>query len=434
MVANRYHGCRRSARRGPPRDARLARCVLAFPAMRSDLRAAFNAAFTPARYARYTQRLQEEVGEVPFRLAESPVFATDGLRDFLFRACNEILEQLAEPERLRRAQAAIPAGMSAPNQPTLPNVMTVDFAIVQGEHGLEGRVVELQAFPSLYCFSLVQGRVWSEMLEQWPGIERGFTPIDPELDFEGALRITREAILGGNDPEEVVLLEIEPDKQKTRCDFVATRKLVGIDAVCVTKVKREGRRLFREKGGRLVPIKRVYNRVVFDELHKKSPPMAFSMTDDLDVTFCTHPNWYWLWSKFSLPLLDHPAVPKATLLSELKDVPEDLGPYVLKPLFSYAGAGVKVDPTRADVDAVPEDQRGGWVLQRKITYARDTMRSPEGNGIAGEVRMLCFSHGADPLPRPFMNLVRLSRGKMLGIDFNKDLDWVGSSLLMWPTK
>ena len=204
-----------------------------------------------------------------------------------------------------------------------------------------------------------------------------------------------------------------------------------IDSVCLTALKRDGRALYREVDGKRVPVKRIFNRVVFDEIEKKGVDLSFSWNDELDVTWCSHPNWYWPISKLTLPYLDHPAVPRARYLSELERVPDDLERYVLKPLFSFAGAGVKVDVTRADLDAVPEAERSGWILQEKITYA-PALSMPEGQGVKAEIRMMFLREPSRPEPDLVMNLVRLSRGKMLGVDWNKDLTWVGGSLGIWP--
>jgi hypothetical protein len=402
--------------------------------MHADFRRVYNQRFSAEFYEQYLNRLQAEVGPVPYRLAESPLFIPPATRDRIFRYTREIIAQLAEPERLAIARRAVPPEFDVPNQDAAPDVMTVDFAIVRGEDGaLDGRVVELQAFPSLFAFTMIQTRIFNELMkEQLSEVPpQGFHCFAPGYDFDSALALFRRALLGGFSPEEVILLEIEPNKQKTLPDFVATQMLTGIDPVCVTDVQREGRQLFRVKDGRRLRIRRIYNRVVFDELQQKKPPMAFQFTDDLDVSWFPHPNWYWMWSKFSLPLLDHPAVPKATPLSKLTEVPADLENYVLKPLFSYAGAGVKVDPTPEEVAHVPADQRDGWILQRKITYARELF-TPEGLGVAAEIRVLCIRDPGQKLPEPLMNLVRLSRGKMLGVDFNKGLDWVGSSVALWP--
>ena len=399
--------------------------------MHASYRRVYNELFSSEFYEEYRKRLQDEVGPVPYRLAESPLFIPPATRDRIFHYTSEIMTQLAEPELMARARRVIPDEYNVPRQDESPDVMTVDFAVVRNKDGeLDGQVVELQAFPSLFAFTMVQARLFNEMVKM-PEAAGGFHCFAKGYDFDSALAVLRRTLLGGFQPEEVVLLEIEPKKQKTLPDFVATQSLTGIETVCVTEVLREGRQLFRMKDGRRLPIRRIYNRVVFDELQRKNPPMVFKFTEDLDVSWCPHPNWYWMWSKFSLPLLDHPAVPKATPLSLLKEVPADLENYVLKPLFSYAGAGVKVDVTPADLAQVPQDQREGWIIQRKITYARE-MLTPEGEGVAAEVRVLCLKDPGQRLPMPMMNLVRLSRGKMLGIDFNKGMDWVGSSVALWP--
>jgi hypothetical protein len=206
---------------------------------------------------------------------------------------------------------------------------------------------------------------------------------------------------------------------------------VGIDAVCPTALVRENNKLYRRVDGRLVQVKRIFNRVVFDELEHKKIRLPFGYTEDLDVTWCSHPNWYWVWSKYTLPYVDHPAVPRARYLSDLDKVPEDLDRYVLKPLFSFAGSGVKVDPTPADIAAIPESERSNWLLQEKIVY-EPALKMPDGNGVKAEVRMMFLRGPDEAVPELVLNLVRLSRGKMLGVDQNRDLTWVGGSVGIWP--
>jgi hypothetical protein len=184
------------------------------------------------------------------------------------------------------------------------------------------------------------------------------------------------------------------------------------------------------KDGKKLPVRRIYNRMVFDELEQKGYRLPFDFRDELDVTWCSHPNWYWVWSKFSLPSLDHPAIPRARFLSELKEMPEDLSRYVLKPLFSFAGAGVVIDVTPEDLARIPEAERDRWVLQEKIVYA-PAFVAPDGGPVKAEIRvMLLRPPGAQKLV-PHIFLVRLSRGKMLGVDHNKGHTWVGGSVGIW---
>ena len=395
------------------------------------LRRAFNAGFSDAFYTAYQDRLLREVGLPPFRLAETPLFLTPELRDLLARSAREILALLSRPEAIERMRAAIAPAFDAPGMDDLPSVAQLDFAIVRGQGGrLEGRIVELQGFPSLYAFTLVQARVFFEMLRALPGLDREYSLFFEELDLERAVALLRRTLVGDEDPETCVLLELDPPGQKTFVDFAATQKLCGIDYVCATELLREGRRLYRNKDGRRVPVRRIYNRIVFDELERKRMELPFRFTDELEVSWCPHPNWYWVWSKYSLPQLSHPAIPRARLLSEALAAGEPLEGKVLKPLFSFAGSGVKVEPTAADVAAIAPDERAHWLLQDRIEYAR-ALEMPSGDGVAAEVRVMCLRPPGEPTPRPMWNLARLSRGKMMGVDQNKDLTWVGSSVGIW---
>jgi hypothetical protein len=278
----------------------------------------------------------------------------------------------------------------------------------------------------------------AEAIAHIPGLDRRWSIFFSGLDRETFLARFRGAVLAGEDPQHVALLDLDPPAQKTYPDFVATKMLTGVDAVCPTTLVREGRRLFRRVDGHLVPVRRIYNRIVFDELEQKQIALPFRYTDDLDVTWCSHPNWYWTWSKYSLPYVDHPAVPRARYVADLDRIPDDLGRYVLKPLFSFAGAGVKVDPTREDIESIPEADRAKWLVQEKITYEPAIPMAPRadvGSGppsVKAEVRMMFLRAPDEERPTLVLDLVRMSRGKMLGVDQNKDLSWVGGSVGIWP--
>jgi hypothetical protein len=401
--------------------------------MDSSLRRAFNDAYTPEFYAAYMRRFEQRVGcPIPFRVAETPLFIPHALRDDLERSANGIVQQISAPAVIEKLKRAIPAHLDVPGMDPLPNCVQVDLAITRGPDGeLTGKLVELQAFPSLYALMVIQTDVMAEMLTKVPGLSRPWSIYFGGLTRETFVEKLRRAVLAGEDPASVVLVDIDPPAQKTYPDFLATKELVGIDAVCPTTLIRDGRRLLRKVSGKLVEVRRLYNRIVFDELLAKQIKLPFAYTDDLDVTWCSHPNWYWAWSKYTLPHLDHPAVPRARYVSEVDRIPEDLSNFVLKPLFSFAGAGVKVDPTRADLDAIPEAERGNWLLQEKITYA-PALPMPDGTGVKAEVRMMFLREPNEAAPKLVLNLVRLSRGKMLGVDQNKDLTWVGGTVGLWP--
>ena len=400
--------------------------------MDPDLRRAYNEAYTEAHHRSYLGRLEERLGhKVPFRVAETPLFLAKNVRQKLERAAREVVEQICDPQLIAKARTAIPKHLDVPNEDALSSCIQVDFAIAKGRDGeFEVKLVELQGFPSLYGLMVLQTEAIAEELSTMPGLEGNWTTFFGGIDRATYVEKLRKAILGGVDPGEVILLDLEPAKQKTFVDFVSTKILLGIDPVCPSELEREGNRLYRRVQGKRVHVRRIYNRIVFDELEKTGMKMPFAYDEPLDVSWCPHPNWYWTWSKFTIPLLDHPAVPKARLLSENDELPPDLERYVLKPLFSFAGTGVIVDVTAADVVAIPKERRAGWILQEKIEYAH-AFHTPRGEGVKAEVRMMFLRAPDQARPELVMNLVRLSRGKLIGVDHNKNLDWVGGTVGIW---
>ncbi|HEV2354017.1 MAG TPA: hypothetical protein VGR89_07230, partial [Puia sp.] len=119
----------------------------------------------------------------------------------------------------------------------------------------------------------------------------------------------------------------------------------------------------------------------------------------------------------------HPYAPEAYFLNELKQPPGDLHNYVLKPLFSFAGQGVIIDPEISDLDV---KDPGNWILQRKVKYA-DLIPTPDVPAKA-EIRMLYLWPDHASRPTLAINLARLSKGKMIGVNFNRDREWVGGSV------
>jgi hypothetical protein len=389
------------------------------------LRKAFNLRWTPADYEAYKARLLAEAGAaIPFRVCESPVFLPAELRDAMLRGSLEIFAQLLEPAALERSMAAVPAGFDVPGCDAHPLFAVADFAVVEDSGRLVPRLIELQAFPSLYAFQLVQARLCRAML---PGEPLDFLP--GGLDEAGYLEVVGGAIKGGLPAENVVLLDLDPPRQGTYPDFTATEKLFGVRAVCPTDLERRGRELWYERDGRATRVLRIYNRMIVDELVAKQVELPFHLTEELDIQWAGHPNWFFRWSKHALPRLRHPLVPEARLVSEFERIPDDLERWVLKPLFSFAGSGVNVDPTPEDLAAVPEAERGSMLLMRKVDYA-GVVEAPDGARSRVEVRVMFVWRGGRPLP--VMMLARLSQGKMMGVKFNRDRTWVGSTSCLWP--
>jgi hypothetical protein len=405
--------------------------------MHREYRKAYNAAFTEGLWRRQTEELARRAGApAGYRLAETPVFLTEDLEAQLVETAEAIVAEVSEPALLSKMMAAVPPEWRARGMGTLPEMAQVDLAVVEGADGrLVPRLVELQGFPSLSAFEVLQADVWSEFLQGIPGLPRAnWSPYFSGLSRDAYLDLLRRTIIGPEDPRTVVLLDLTPEKQKTNIDFTATKRLLGIDSLDPRALIKEGRRLFRAADGRRIPVRRIYNRIVFDELIRANAALPFDFRDDLDVIWVPHPNWYWAWSKYSIPLLRHPAVPKAVYLSDLPDVPPDITTrYVLKPLFSFAGGGVAVDPTPADIERIPASERYAWCLQEKIDYA-PCLLAGDGGGVKVEIRMMFYRPPGESRLTLGLNLCRLSRGKLLGVDFNKDFTWVGSSVALRPSR
>jgi hypothetical protein len=401
--------------------------------MQSDLRQPFNAAFTDGTYRRLMRELETRLRcSFEFRVAETPVFLPAPLRARLERSAREIVAQLSEPSRIAAMERDVPERYRMPGRDRLPGVAIVDFAITRDRSGeLVPRVVELQAFPSLFGLTFVHAETWGDLLSAVPGLPRRWSSFFSGLDRDGFLDLLRRSVLGKHRAQDVVLLDLKPRSQKTYPDFAATKRLLGVDPVCPTTLLREGRKLFRRRGRKWIEIRRVYQRVVFDELEKTKARLPFSFREELDVEWFPHPAWYFLWSKSSLPHLDHPAVPRTLRLSDLSRIPDKLERYVLKPFHSFAGGGVNVDPTERDVEAIAANERSGWCLQEKVVY-EPAIPAADGGGVKVEVRMMFLRPDDAPALTLATNLCRLSRGKMLGVDFNKKFTWVGSSVGLWP--
>jgi hypothetical protein len=386
------------------------------------LRERFNTRFSETVYQQFLRAVEAAVGApIEFRICETPVFLPPELVAEMQRAAGEIIAQLRAPDYHAASRRAIPAAFDAPGEGGHPTFIQVDFAVTRDDEGrLAPKLIELQGCASLYAFQFVL----AQMYQRHYGLDE-LAYLFNGLSDESYLALLRRAVLAGHEPEQVILMEIEPERQKTRPDFLLSEKLLGVPTVAVSDVSKEGRRLFYHRAGRAIQIQRIYNRVIIDEFVRKGARCAFDFRDELEVEWAGHPNWFFRLSKFSLPFLDHWSVPRAVFLDQLTECPERLDEFVLKPLFSFAGSGVKVNLTRADLDAIPEAERADYLLQEKITYA-PVIATPDGpSKVEVRVMFLWPDEAAEPVAA--MPLLRLSKGEMLGVDFNKNKTWVGSS-------
>ncbi len=386
-----------------------------------EIRRAFNAAFTEDRYQAVVNDLEAAVGfPVGFRICETPLFLDERLTRELVAAAHEITGIVTSEEYLREAGRALPPGGAVSGDEGHTVFLQVDLALVRGEDGaITPRLIELQGFPSLYAFQWLLDQVYREHYD----LPEGFSPYFGGLDEAGYVDQLRRVIVGDCDPETVVLLEIRPEEQKTRIDFSCTERLLGVRSVDPGEVlEREGR-LYYRNDGREVPIRRIYNRVIFDELDRKGLQYDHIFRREVDVKWVGHPNWFWKISKFALPFIRSRYAPPAFFVSDLREVPDDLESYVLKPLFSFAGQGVEIGVTPERLRAL--DDPGNYILQRRVLY-EPLVETPDVPAKA-EVRMMFLWGEDDDRPVLVNNLVRMSKGLMSGVDYNKDKVWIGAS-------
>lgn len=388
--------------------------------MIAGLRREFNEQlFTLEKYARLQATLAEQTGvPIAFRHNETPVFLPRTLVRSMSDAGIAMMKQAVTDSYRKASGCAIPAKYAVHNEARQPLFVQADFGLIRTDSGLEPRLVEIQGFPSLYGYQALLGRTYRDAYGIDPSLSRFPAGYDEEL-YDS---LVRSAIVGEHDPENVILLEIYPERQKTLCDFVVTEQMTGIQTVCLTKVKVDGRTLFYEREGKPVPIQRIYNRCIVDELDRLGVSAPFDWNAPLDVEWAGHPNWYFRLSKFTIPFLNHRFIPETRFVDSLQTIPSDLDDWVLKPLFSFAGLGVSVGPTREEVARVTDPEN--WLLQRRMRW-EPVIETPYGPTQI-EVRVM-YIWPEDSEPEPVNLIIRTGRGKMMGVDFNKGLAWVGAS-------
>jgi len=388
-----------------------------------SLRERFNREYSPEKYRKFLDDLNKVCGTpTAFRVSETPCFLPTSLLQTMCDYGRELTLQLVNDPKYRKASdVAVPAQYNVANESRLPMFLQVDFGIACNSSGeLEPKLVELQAFPSLYGYQPALAKQYIESYDLPAKLKVFFG----DLSEESYWRLMRRLIVSGCDSENVVLMEIDPFEQKTLPDFLITQKRLGIVIINIRELVKQGKRLFYSKDGKLVPIRRIYNRCIVDELERKRVKLPFDLRDDLEVEWAGHPNWYFRVSKFSIPYLRHRSVPKTFFLNEVKKLPADRENYLLKPLYAFAGAGIRFAPSDDDIAAIPAGERHNYILQERINFT-PVVKTPHGDTQL-EVRiMYVWPEGGELTP--VLPLVRMGRGKMMGVDHNRNLEWVGSS-------
>ena len=392
--------------------------------MIKSIREAYNQSFTAQQYADFLTEIEHFFpGALDFRIAETPVFIEKEMRNKMIDTCEYIISKILEEGYLSQTERSIPVEerVSSPEKPC--QFIAFDFGICTNPEGIaEPALIELQGFPTLFGFQAF----YPSILEKHFTIPTGYSQFLSGYTRDSYIQLLRQTILGSLNPENVILLEIKPHEQKTRIDFYATARYLGIAIVCISELFTEDNKIYYFKESRKIQVNRIYNRVIGDELKQVQQVMdiKFDITGNWDVEWIPHPNWFYRISKYTLPLLNHPYIPETKFLSECSSIPANLEDYVLKPLFSFAGQGVVIDLTRQDLDHINDPDN--WILQKKMKYA-DCIETPDGLAKA-EVRIMYIWEDGTKRPVPITNLARLSKGKMIGTRYNKDKSWVGGSV------
>jgi hypothetical protein len=380
----------------------------------------YNQSFTAEKFNTYHKRIEQEIGDEPhFRLSETPIFVPKTFKERLLDACNELIDVVEAPGFYQSSEKAIPDHLRFANDPGYSPILIFDFGICDNEKGeLIPQLIEMQGFPSLFSFMTFKSRIVKDVF----GLPDHLSSYI-HTDEANHIHDLRKLFLGDHQSKEVILLDYKPEEQKTKIDFAATKKLFDIEAVCVTQLKQDGKKLYYEKEGKRQNISRIYNRLIFDEFFDLKLDTV-DLRQDLELEWAPHPNWFCRVSKYILPSIRSRYVPQTSFISDLKSIPDDLENYVLKPVYSYAGMGVKIDVTKADIESVSEPDQ--WILQKKVHYI-PAIKTPN-QAAKAEIRMMIIKEAPNKRPRVVHNLARMSKGKMIGVRYNADFDWVGSSI------
>ena len=390
----------------------------------SEIRVAYNKAFTNEKYKAFLDDIAETYNHRPtFRIAETPLFIPNDLKQRLIEACDEISDVIMRPDFMEMTEEAIE--YRVPNEPDFSLFVQMDFGIIRDENGdLIPQLIETQGFPSLYFFQDLLASAYRKHFD----IPAHMSSYFGGLNSESYIEKLRQHIVGNSNPENVILLEVNPTAQTTYIDFLAAEHKIGIKMLCVTDLKVDGKDLYYlNEDNQRVAVERIFHRVIFDELMNQPDvlsAMEFDFTKSYNVEWVGHPNWFFRISKYTMPFLDSKYVPKCHFLHELEQYPNDLENYVLKPLYSFAGSGVRFNVSAEELDAIENKQN--FILQKKVTYA-PVVASPT-DPVKCEIRMLMLWEGKGTRPYLVNNLARLSRGEMIGVRYNQNKDWVGGSV------
>ena len=222
--------------------------------MTANQRQVFNANFSKAKYQTFLKQLDEGFPEITFRVAESPIFISDDLKQKLITAGNEIIALIKQENFKELTKKAIPSQWSVPNENDHPHFLTFDFGLCKDENGeISPMLIEMQGFPSLYGFQAHLANTYKEIY----GLAENLTPYFNGLTEESYFELLQKVIVGSHQPHEVVLMDVDAKNQKTAIDFYATANKIGIKILALDEIKKEGKQLFYIEDNEKIQIKRI---------------------------------------------------------------------------------------------------------------------------------------------------------------------------------
>lgn len=385
-------------------------------------RSIFNNSFSEEKYINFLSAVESGLTKIPFRVAETPVFIPKDLKEQLIAAGQEIIALIKQPDFKTLTENSIPEQWNVPGENDHPHFLTFDFGICKDDQGkIIPKLIEMQGFPSIYGFQPHLAKSYKNSY----ALPNSLTPYFEGLNEESYIAMLKQVILGMHQPYEVALMDTDALNQKTAIDFLLTQQLLGIKILSLTDIIKEGKNLFYQDGDNKIQLKRIYNRLIFDEIADQTDIFnnSFDPREALNIEWITHPNWFYRISKYTMPFLKSNFVPETIFLNNLTEIPTDLENYVLKPLFSFAGMGVIIDVTKEDIQLISDLQN--WILQKKVNY-EPLVQAPDG-GVKVEIRLM-YLWPDNAEPKLCINLARLSKGKMIGVRYNQDFDWVGGTI------
>ncbi len=391
--------------------------------MIAELRKFINDTYNSTRYKNALLYLSENAGGLPkFKISETPVFISQNLLNSLKEVSNYIIDEIKKDSFIALTNAAIPAKKRVCGEESHPNFLAIDYAICENEKGeLIPRLIELQGFPSVFAYQYFLSEAYASAYE----IPKNLTPFFSDLDIDSYIKLFEKTVLGDYSADEVILLEIYPTQQKTEIDFIITQKIIGIKTVCVTQLRAEDKTLYYLLNGKKIIVKRIYNRLILEELTPQQlSEISISLDFDYDIEWATHPNHFYRISKFLMPFLNHRLIPKSYFADQIPSHILDFGNYILKPLFAFAGQGVKLNITVKDIREINDKQ--DWIIQEKVKYA-GAIKMPE-EAIKCEIRLMYLWPDENENPTLAINMCRLSNTRFMNVGQNAVHKWVGSSI------